>query len=1203
MYRLRLFLLLALVLFAAFSLQAQVAGKLSGSVVDQSGAAIPGATVNVFVPGGTEPVLSGVTNDAGLFSFVAVRPTTYDVFIEAKGFAKTALRGVKVDPIQETGLGAIKLEVQTTAVVLDVSADAQTVQLSNSEIATTITSTQVQNLPVLGRQVSTLLQTQPGVNPTSDTTSVNGLRSSFSNVTLDGINIQDNFIRTNDLDYAPMRTTIDQVAEITVTTSNQSAAIGGGASQIVLSTNSGSNTFHGTAYWYNRNSALAANNWFNNKNGTPISRLDLNQPGASLGGRIIKDKLFFFTNYELYRNKRQTAVTNTVLTDPARQGIFTYKDSSGATRTANVLTLRNATLDPTIKSMIAAMPEPNTNDVGDGLNTAGYRFNSRYNEFRDQLVFRSDYYINAKNSITGTYNYISNPTDRPDAGTFYTAVPPVTNQITNHLMSLAWRWTASPALTNEVRFGFSRDIANFTDSNKYPTSVLGGLLFTSPTNTFLNQGRNPQNLHIQDNATWLKGRHEVSFGFQVMRLTVSPFNDAGILPTYTLGISTANSNGFSTTDLPGANSSYLVTAGNLYANLAGVISSAAQTFNVTSATSGFVSGATNIRDFTWSTYSPYIQDKFKVRSNLTVNIGLRYEYYTPLDEKNGLYLAPVLENNNVVQTLLDPNATLNFIGGPSGRPFYHADKKDFAPNIGFAWDPFNDGGKTSIRGGYMIAYANDNLITTIRNSVGTSNGLSFGNTMSNLTSLLVNAPTIPAPAYKVPRTLADNYAITTTSATAMPDPNMTTPFAQQWNIGIQREFKGAIFSANYVGNRGTNLLRGIDVNQVLYNANGFLADFLRAQNNGILAQNAGLAYSPAYNANVPGSQQLPVFGLLSNANLSNSTIQSYIKQGQIGTLADTYMTNGWNGGVQFYTNPKVQGANLINNSGMSIYHSAQFSVTKRTHNGLQAQFSYVFSKDLSNTGGDAQTNFEPLLDNNNPSLEYARAPQDIKHSFKANYYYELPFGNGKRWSGGRAVNAVVGGWSVSGIWVYNSGSPYSILSGYGTLNRSARSTSTNTASVYGINWDQLNKLTDSVYMTGNGPYFISPSIINVLTSSNPGGDGRGAAPAGSPAFNGQIFYNPGAGQVGNLARRMFSGPWQWSWDASVMKTVRFKERHQLEMNFDFFNWANHPTFYVAPQSGDYASTTNFTINNTTFGKLTGMNYGPRVIQIGAHYRF
>ena len=336
--------------------------------------------------------------------------------------------------------------------------------------------------------------------------------------------------------------------------------------------------------------------------------------------------------------------------------------------------------------------------------------------------------------------------------------------------------------------------------------------------------------------------------------------------------------------------------------------------------------------------------------------------------------------------------------------------------------------------------------------------------------------------------------------------------------------------------------------------------------------------------------------LTSGGNLTNTTIQTYLRQGQIGELANTYMVNKWNGPVNFYTNPNVQGANVIVNSGMSIYHALQLEATKRTRSGLQAQFSYTYGKSLSNTTGDAQTNFEPLLDNNNPSLEYAPSPFDVRHSFKANYYYELPFGKGKRWSGNSLTNNLIGGWAISGIWAYQSGSPYSILSGYGTLNRSARSTSTNTASVAGTGGSALQALTsDGVYMTGNGPYFVSPTIINT--------DGRGAAQAGADPFSGEVFYNPVAGTVGNTQRRMFSGPWQWSWDASVMKMFRFRERHTLDLHFDFFNWTNHPTFYVPPNTGDYGSTTNFIVNNTSFGKITSMNYNPRVIQIGAYYRF
>ena len=483
---------------------------------------------------------------------------------------------------------------------------------------------------------------------------------------------------------------------------------------------------------------------------------------------------------------------------------------------------------------------------------------------------------------------------------------------------------------------------------------------------------------MQDNATWLKGKHEIAFGFQAQLLHANPFNDAGIVPTLTLGISAANTNGLTAADLPGIRSADLTTANNLYANLAGIVSTAAQTFNVTSTTSGFVPGATNLRQLTHSTWAGYVQDKWKVRPNLTLNIGVRYEYWTPLDEKNSLYLAPRLENNSAQASVMDPNAVLDFIGSSSGRPFYKADKNNFAPNLGFAWDPFKNG-KTSIRGGYMIAYVNDNVVTSVRNSVTTSSGLSFANTQSNLMALLSSNPTVAAPVYKVPRTLADNYAITTTSATGMPDPNLSTPYVHQWNIGIQQDVKGTLLSARYVGNRGSSLLRAIDYNQILYNANGFLADFLRAQNNAALAEKAGLGYVGSYNANVPGSVPLTVFPLLSNAGFTSSTNQTYLKQGQIGELANQYMVNKTNGSVQFYTNPNVQGANVLTNGGESSYHALQLEVTRRTRKGLQGQFSYTFGKSLSNTSGDSQTDFEPLLDNANPQLERARTPYDIRH--------------------------------------------------------------------------------------------------------------------------------------------------------------------------------------------------------------------------------
>lgn len=1190
-----------LLLFAAGTLSAQVAGTLSGTVVDQTGAAVPNASIRVFLAGGKDPLLTGTTNTAGLFRFIAVRPETYDVAVESKGFTPLWVRGVKVAPIQEVSLGSLTIEVASAAQMLEVAATVQAVQLSNPEIASTITASQVQNLPVLGRQVTTLFQTQPGVSSGSNPTTVNGLRVSMVNVTLDGINIQDNFIRTNALDYAPMRTTIDQISEITISTSNQGASLGGGAAQMVISTKSGTNDFHGAVYWYNRNSALAANNWFNNQSGIARPQLNLNQPGASLGGPIVKDKLFFYVNYELYRERQQSSRLRTVLTDSAKRGIFTYR-AGGETRTANLLAMRNIAINPAIQSMINDVPSPNSTGAGDGLNTGAYRFNARDNEYRDQFVYRGDYYLTSAQSISGTYNYIDNPTDRPDLGTFYSAVPPVRNSIKNHLLSLAWRWTASPTLTNEVRGGFARTNGLFVVSNEYPSYTLSttNLLFTSPVNTYMNQGRETNTYQIQDNANWLKGKHQIAFGFQSQMLRVAPYNDAGILPQYTVGISANNRTGFAPADFPGVSSGDLVTANNLYANLGGIISSATQTFNVTSATSGFVPGATNLRNLTHDSYALYIQDNWKVRPNLTLNLGLRYEYWTPLDEKSSLYLAARYENNDLRASLLNPNAVLEFIGKSAGRPFYNADKNNFSPNIGFAWDPFG-AGKTSIRGGYMLAFANDNVVTTIRNNVNTSSGLQATRDRTGLTDTLAAPPALPAPEFKVPRTLADNYALDPNSAVGLPDPNIVTPYVQQWNFSLERHMFQESFpilvAARYIGNRSSQLLRAYDLNQIDINRHGFFADFRRAQSNLVLAERAGMRSDGSYNASVPGSQPLTVFPQLASGGLlNNATVVQLLRQGQVGELANIYMTNRLNGPLSFYENRNVLGANTVSNTGWANYHGLQLEVFKRVRNDLQFQFSYVYSKTLSNTTGDGQTNFEPLLDNANESLEVAPSPFDLRQVYKLNYLYELPFGRGKRWSGNKLANATLGGWSVSGIWSYQSGAPFSILSGWGTLNRGARSVGSNTASVNGTTGDELKELVGGgVFMTGRGPYFVAPSIIDA--------NGRGASPAGTAPFAGQKFFNPDAGTVGNLQRRMFYGPWQFGWDAGVQKQFRFLERHSVTLHADAFNVLNKATFNVPTNSGDSPSRTNFTINNTTFGRITGMFYSQRRLQFGLYYRF
>ncbi|MDQ6700507.1 MAG: hypothetical protein M3Z36_10025, partial [Acidobacteriota bacterium] len=518
-----------------------------------------------------------------------------------------------------------------------------------------------------------------------------------------------------------------------------------------------------------------------------------------------------------------------------------------------------------------------------------------------------------------------------------------------------------------------------------------------------------------------------------------------------------------------------------------------------------------------------------------------------------------------------------------GRPLYKPDYNNFAPNVGFAWDVFGNG-KTAIRGGYSINYVNDELLFSVDNNAETNQGLSDTSTRSRLTgSLSSGLSPVTVPMFQVPRTFSDVYATNSQSAFGLIDPHLRTPYVQQYSIGIQHEIKNTILDLRYVGNHGTKELRAFDYNQVVIRDNGFLADFQRAQSNGNLARAATGRFDPRYNPAISGSQQLTVFPKLENqGDLGLSSITTLIDQGQAGELARTYQVSGY-AGSNFFRNPYALGTNYLTNFSNSTYNSLQFDVRHRTTKGLYFQANYVFSKVLSDASGTSQVNFEPILDLDNGKAERARAPYDLTHVIKANGVYDLPIGRGHLLQY-RPLDRLLTGWSVSGLMTWESGTPFSILSNRGTVNRTTRATGLNTADTK-LNKSQLDEALQ-FRMTGTGPYVVAASAI--------GPDGRGVAADGSAPFSGQVFFNPVAGRNGALQRRWFSGPWDFGLDAGVQKNTKITERQSVELRLETSNALNHPTFYASADQN---------INSTNFGKLTSTFFGRRVVQFALYYRF
>ncbi len=1207
-------------------------GRLIGTVTSPDGI-ISGAVISV-TDDKTGRERETTSAGDGTFTLSQLEVGTYTVKVTAKGFKTFTATAVKIDIGREYSL-AVALEIGRVEEAVTVTAGADVLNATTGELSNTVSNKQIIELPLNGRNPLNLIALQPGVSQNgAQNTSINGLRTSFTNITRDGLNVQDGFIRSNATDFSPNRPSVDNTGEFTITTSNSGADQNGGA-QVRQVTPRGESKFHGSAFEFNRNSKLAANNFFNNRSNINIPFLNRNNFGGKLlgpmpiprfgqgGSAWVKDKGFFFFAYEGLRTRQSALATRTILLPNARNGIFTYRDNSNTQRTVNLFSLLPATsgitgVDPLVnQNILSSVPTAgNRSDVGDQLNTTGISFNRPSNSDRDVYTTRLDYDISEGHTINGIYDYNKENNLRPDVdgAQGFSTIPSVVQSSTNKLLVLAYRWTPGGRFSNEIRGGSFRSVVPFTNTNPPATNYINPTLISNPVVTFQNQGRFTRYYNIQDNADLTWGKHGLRFGGQLQFQEVDAFNDAGIVPTYTLGTNVNTPTLVASQFQGGIAATQLNTANAMLALLGGIVTTGAQSFNVENKNSGF-RPVTRLQDFRYGNHSLYIQDQWRALPSLTFNLGLRYELYTGLKQNNGLALEAVIpQGTDPVQAILNPNGTYNFIGGNAGveNQFYKTDKNNFAPIISVAWTPtntgklgkfgkylFGEGGKTVFRGGYRQSYLNDQMITSLNNAAVGNAGLGTtgvnainplsGNTQLNarLNALpAINSPGNPT----VPRTFAQNNsaAFGFFGTVFAIDPNIQTPKVQEYNFGIQREFGANAVEIRYVGTRGDNLWRSIDYNQIDIINNGFLADFNRARANFLLTGNP--ACTTAQNA---GCQALTVFpSLVNGGNLANAANRNQLINGTVADLALNYVTQNQTGTVKFLPNPGTGVANLFTNGAKFRYNALQTEFRRRFTKGLYFQTNYTFQKNLTNGVGTTQGLVEPFLDNARPELEYARADFDTTHVFKLNGIYELPFGNGRKFFNGanRVVDAIIGGWQISPIVTVSSGAPISLFDPRGTFNRGGRSG--RQTAVTSLNKDQIKDLFGVFKLEAGNPrglpagiYFINPAVINTT--------GRAAEGFGTTPFAGQVFFNNAPGQVSGLERAFINGPWFTNVDATLAKSFRIKEGVRFQLRLEAFNALNKTNFFFGQGQN---------INATTFGRITTA-FAPRIVQIGGRLDF
>ena len=1287
-----IFATLMLSLLTAFNFAQTTSGKIVGTVSDPVGAIIPGATV-VIIDNQTKTERTVVASDEGVFSVPQLEFGTYTVTITANGYKTFTVSEVKIDVGREYPLNA-KLELGALSEVVNVTAGAEQINSTNAELSTTISREQIIELPLNGRNPLSLINLQAGANPL--TNSINGQRSTSTQITRDGLNIQDNFIRTGgSVRDSP---TVDDTGEFTLTTQNAGAELGGGSSLVQLVTPRGGSDFHGSLFIFNRNSEFTANSFRNNELAIDKPFLNRNQFGGTISGPLplpnfgqggsmfLKNKAFFFFNYEGLRQREQVTATATTLLPESRNGDFTYLDTTTNTlRTINVLTgqgfLFNSTLpgrtnnnnifsaagggltvDPIIQTRILSLLPNSGNGTTTGINyLQNLSFLRSTPSDRDTWSTRIDYDINDRNAINGVYRRSNSLTGRPEQPGGFSITPFVNSGGPSNFLSLAYLSTLSSNFSNEARGGFNYAEVLFIESNVPSDFLIGGLPVTSPEGSFRQQGRNTLYRNFQDNAVYTRGNHSFRFGGQAEFYKFQPFNAAGTTPVYTISSTTnPNTPGLQASLFPGGiSTTELARANTLRYFLGGIISTGSVTANLNDIEEGYSFGQ-SIFTLNFELYAPYISDQWRIRPNLTLNYGLRYELYTPVNAPQALFLEPVLSDpDNLSASLNDPNGFLDLVGCNAGEcgsgNFSRTDKDNFAPSFSVAYSPNFDkgflsklfGNETVLRGGFRMSYVNDEYVKAISTLTGANAGLGAQTTTvqelnAALTPrngfgplpIITQLPTFTPP----PRTFAFNNA-TRNRTLFGADPNFQVGRVYEYNVGIQQNIGfGSVLEVRYVGNRNKQVARTVDFNEIELVDNGFLADFLRAQNNCRLqgarlnptAANPLFACTDArFNPAIPGSQQLTVLPLLAasetlfsfNPNGSvNSVGQSnvaFIQQGRIGAIANNSILRGTQGTVPFQASRNGFRTEILTNDGQLQYNALQIEVRRRFSKGLSYQVNYTFQKTLGDVFGDTgndQNRQGILQDNENPRLNFGRPDFDRTHTVNANAVYELPFGKGKRFfNQGGWVDKVLGGFQFSSIVNLSSGAPLSITD--------ARATASVTSAQFGgqtaqssLTTNEIKDLT-GIFRTPNGTFFFDPRVLFAtarptnVSSGLPVLEGidlyqplpagytlssvRAANPISGTPFPGQVFFFNNAGETGNLPRNFINGLPYLNWDAGLSKNIRFNETQRLQLRFELFNVLNR-------QVPQYDA--NSDINSEFFGRITSYS-APRVIQFGARFDF
>ncbi|MGE0130522.1 MAG: carboxypeptidase regulatory-like domain-containing protein [Blastocatellales bacterium] len=1253
----RAFCLAIFLAFCSLTCLAQSA-VISGTVTDPRGGAVAGATVTVTnkASGANRAV---TTTAEGVYQIPQLAPGTYTLRAEAAGFKAVVRNDVEALVNTPLTLNLAFTDVGAVTESVTVTGGESTLNTSDATIGNTFNSTKVVELPLSARNVPDLLSLQTGVTPrTGGTTDndrgghVNGARSDQSNVTLDGVDVNEQQLGT--AFFSVLRLTPDSLQEFRVTTTNANADQGrSSGAQVSLVTKSGTNQFHGSLYEYHRNTATSANDWFNNKDGVERPALIRNNFGGSIGGPIKKDRLFFFFNYEGFREAKGQSVIQEVPLPTLGQGIVRYHTEDGASdpscpsgTPAGVRCLTRAQIsqfynaangfDPgTNSAALAALAAAasrypaNSSAVGDGLNTAGFRFNAGAPVRQNTYILKLDANLTSKQTLFARFNY------QNDVATGVRWLPDTTapqQWVHPKGVALGHSWTISNSLVNNFRYGLTRDaftLGGDSDQNQIlfrfifePFEFTRALSRTTPIHNFTND------------LSWVKGTHSMQFGTNVRlirnnRLSFgSTFDSAITNPSYYQESGAVVLFGETSGDpiFPNVSAKSEV---DLRDALTAVIGRYSQYgFNLNYGSDGKLlpAGSGVKRTFATEEYDFYGQDSWRARSNLTLTYGLRWSTSTPVYEANGLQVKPTsslsdffarrvagAESGKPYNELI----TLDLAGKANGKGgYYPQDWNNFAPAVAVAWSPnFQNGflktvfgeNKTTLRGGFRMTYDRVGSALAVAFDLGSALGFTSAtdiganayNVGSNLAPLFTglgqnvrSLPGIPTPStLQFPlQTAADETQRIEQSL----DDRLRTPYSYSFNVSLGRDLgKGYSFEASYVGRVGRSLLSSRDMAHLnnlrdpksgtdWYSAIRQLIN-LRERNTPInsvqqipyfenLFPNASDAFG------IPGSATQAIYTLIARRAVGGENVTDY-------TYLQSLLDDGMGFGNNLFFHPQYATFAAYSSIGTSDYHAAQFTLRRRFSSSFYFDLNYTLGHSIDITSGpEFGDPTDPaylaggsvfLVNPLDLKVNRANSDFDVRHLVNANFGYDLPFGKGKSLLGGAPgwLNALVGGWKLTGIFRWNSGLPSGEPFDDGR---------------WATNWNvqssgvQIRKVKATTAFDADGNPVLFRNVAEAYRS----------------------YRNAYPGEIGD--RNVLRDPGFVSFDSGLMKSFSLPwEGSRIVFRWDTFNLTNSQRFTgvlsdnrrlgVDPYLGGTPS--------ADFGKFTRIQGTPRVMQFALRVEF